>query len=87
MTKPLPIGIQSFEKLITGGFLYVDKTRDIYRMITEGVAYFLSRPRRFGKSLLISTLEAIVQCIKSACRIISLDGQISGLNQNRKHIR
>ncbi len=41
------------------GFLYVDKTELIYRMMTTGVAYFLSRPRRFGKSLLVSTLEAI----------------------------
>lgn len=59
MLKPLPIGIQSFEKLINGTYLYVDKTAYLYRMITEGVAYFLSRPRRFGKSLTVSTLEAI----------------------------
>jgi len=74
MTKPLPIGIQSFEKLITGGFLYVDKTRDIYRMITEGVAYFLSRPRRFGKSLLISTLEAIFQGKRELFNGLWIDG-------------
>ena len=59
MPKHLPIGIQSFKKVIDGGYLYVDKTRDIYRLVTEGVVYFLSRPRRFGKSLLLSTLEAI----------------------------
>jgi hypothetical protein len=60
MLKPLPIGIQSFADLIEGGFLYVDKTRWIYEMVrySKGV-YFLSRPRRFGKSLLLSTLEAI----------------------------
>ena len=55
----LPIGIQDFRKLRKGGYLYVDKIRFLYRLITEGAYYFLSRPRRFGKSLLISTLEAI----------------------------
>ncbi len=59
--KPLPIGIQEFEKIVTEGRLYVDKTEYIYRLITGGVVYFLSRPRRFGKSLLVSTLEAIFQ--------------------------
>jgi hypothetical protein len=57
--KPLPIGIQSFADLRKRGCLYVDKTEDIHRMITSGKTYFLSRPRRFGKSLLVSTLEAI----------------------------
>ena len=55
MLKPLPVGIQTFSKIIEEGYLYVDKTRDIYRLITEGEVYFLSRPRRFGKSLLLST--------------------------------
>ena len=55
----LPIGIQDFEKLRQNGCVYVDKTETIHRLITEGVAWFLSRPRRFGKSLLISTLAAI----------------------------
>ena len=57
--KELPIGTQSFEILRTGGYLYVDKTEYIYRMVTKGRVYFLSRPRRFGKSLLISTLDAL----------------------------
>ena len=52
-----PIGIQNFEKLITEGFCYVDKTALIYQLVKEGVIYFLSRPRRFGKSLLVSTLK------------------------------
>lgn len=52
------IGIQSFEKLRTGGYLYVDKTSFVYELATKGSYYFLSRPRRFGKSLLLSTLEA-----------------------------
>ena len=53
-----PIGIQNFEKLRNDGCVYVDKTALMYKMVKEGNYYFLSRPRRFGKSLLISTLEA-----------------------------
>ena len=48
-----PIGIQDFEKIITDDYVYVDKTALIYRLVTEGSIYFLSRPRRFGKSLLV----------------------------------
>ena len=53
-----PIGIQNFEKIREDGFVYVDKTALIYQIVSEGSYYFLSRPRRFGKSLLLSTLEA-----------------------------
>ena len=53
-----PIGIQNFESLINDGYMYVDKTALVYQMATTGRYYFLSRPRRFGKSLLLSTLEA-----------------------------
>lgn len=59
--KIYPIGIQNFEKLRKGGFFYVDKTALMYKMVKTGSYYFLSRPRRFGKSLLISTLEAYFQ--------------------------
>ena len=52
-----PIGIQSFTKIIENGYVYVDKTELIYNLTHEGSIYFLSRPRRFGKSLLVSTLE------------------------------
>lgn len=52
-----PIGIQDFEKIITDSYVYVDKTALIHRLVTTGTIYFLSRPRRFGKSLLVSTLE------------------------------
>ena len=52
-----PIGIQTFEQIIQDGYVYVDKTDLIYKLVTEGKIYFLSRPRRFGKSLLISTLK------------------------------
>jgi hypothetical protein len=63
--KKLPIGIQSFENLREENYLYVDKTKDIHRLISSGKVYFLSRPRRFGKSLLISTLDAIFKGKKS----------------------
>ena len=52
-----PIGIQSFDQIIEDGYIYVDKTDLVYRLTHEGKIYFLSRPRRFGKSLLVSTLE------------------------------
>ena len=59
--KIYPIGIQNFEKLRRGGYFYIDKTALMYQMVKTGSYYFLSRPRRFGKSLLISTLEAYFQ--------------------------
>ena len=52
-----PIGIQSFDRIIEDGYVYVDKTDLIYSLVKEGTIYFLSRPRRFGKSLLVSTIE------------------------------
>lgn len=57
-SKIYPIGIQNFEKIREDGYFYIDKTALIYQMVKTGSYYFLSRPRRFGKSLLISTLEA-----------------------------
>ena len=56
--RNLPIGIQNFEKLREGDYLYIDKTRLIYRLVSTGCYYFLSRPRRFGKSLLMSTIHS-----------------------------
>lgn len=56
-----PIGIQDFEKIRKESFAYVDKTHFVYKLVSEGVYYFLSRPRRFGKSLFLSTLEAYFQ--------------------------
>jgi hypothetical protein len=61
MAKIYPIGVQSFAKLREEGYTYVDKTSFIERLITRGNCYFLSRPRRFGKSLLLSTIEAFYQ--------------------------
>ena len=61
MKRKYPVGVQSFESIRKDGYMYVDKTELIYKMITEGKPYFLSRPRRFGKSLLISTLAAVFE--------------------------
>jgi hypothetical protein len=68
-----PIGIQEFEKIINGGYVYVDKTALIYRLVTEGSIYFLSRPRRFGKSLLVSTLEAYFKGKKELFKGLAID--------------
>ena len=55
-----PIGIQSFDQIIGDGYVYVDKTGLIYQLVKGGKIYFLSRPRRFGKSLLVSTLRNVI---------------------------
>ena len=62
--KKLPIGIQSFEEMRSAGYLYVDKTREI-EQLTQSHIVFLSRPRRFGKSLLVSTLAELYKGSKS----------------------
>ncbi|MDR2692478.1 MAG: AAA family ATPase, partial [Dysgonamonadaceae bacterium] len=59
--KKLPAGIQTFEKIIEEGCIYVDKTRMLVNLIEKGNVYFLARPRRFGKSLTLSVLEAMFQ--------------------------
>lgn len=61
MERLYPIGIQNFEDLRRNGYIYVDKTALIHRLVRTGKYYFLGRPRRFGKSLMISTLEAYFQ--------------------------
>ena len=61
MSRLYPIGMQSFDEIRKGGYLYVDKGGLVYQLVTCGKYYFLSRPQRFGKSLLISTLEACFQ--------------------------
>lgn len=65
----LPIGIQDFEKLRQGDFLYIDKTEIIWNLIESGKVYFLSRPRRFGKSLLIPPLHAEISERRGEIRI------------------
>ena len=57
--KKLPLGVQSFSKIIKGGYVYVDKTKYIYNLIDGVSYYFLSRPRRFGKSLLLDTISEV----------------------------
>ncbi|TAF26384.1 MAG: AAA family ATPase [Runella slithyformis] len=59
MIQKYPVGIQDFGEIRNNGYLYVDKTQFVYALTTQGKYYFLSRPRRFGKSLLISTLECL----------------------------
>ena len=68
-----PIGIQSFEKIIEDGYVYVDKTDLIYNLVTQGKIYFMSRPRRFGKSLLVSTLKAYFQGKKELFKGLAID--------------
>jgi len=62
--RKLPIGIQDFPSLREDGYLYVDKTAYVHKLASEGRVYFLSRPRRFGKSLLLSTLGAYFEARK-----------------------
>jgi len=59
--RKLPIGISTLRDIIHEGYVYVDKTQHAYKLITEGKYYFLSRPRRFGKSLFLDTLKEIFQ--------------------------
>jgi hypothetical protein len=59
--KPYPLGIQTFEKIINDNFLYIDKTKEIYQLTQFGRYYFYARPRRFGKSLLLSTIKSLYQ--------------------------
>ncbi|KZX12260.1 AAA family ATPase [Methanobrevibacter curvatus] len=57
--KDLPIGLETFSTLIENDYVYIDKTKYIYKMARPGKRIFLSRPRRFGKSLLVSTIEEL----------------------------
>ncbi len=71
-----PIGIQSFRKMIMEGYLYVDKTPFVYDFIRDGGYYFLSRPRRFGKSLLLSTIEAYYRGERELFRGLALENLV-----------
>ena len=68
-----PIGIQSFDQLIEDGYVYIDKTDLVYALANEGKIYFLSRPRRFGKSLLVSTLKNYFLGRKELFRGLKID--------------
>ena len=67
-----PIGVQTFKKIIEGNYVYVDKTDLVYRLAQENIC-FLSRPRRFGKSLLISTLDAYFSGRKELFKGLKID--------------
>jgi hypothetical protein len=72
--KKLPVGIQTFREIIEGGYVYADKTEYVYRLATEGKYYFLSRPRRFGKSLLIDTLKELFEGNRRIFKDLWIDG-------------
>lgn len=69
-----PIGVQTFEEIRTGGYVYVDKTEHVYRLADGGKYYFLSRPRRFGKSLLLSTIQAYFEGKKDLFEGLAIAG-------------
>ncbi len=73
--KKLPIGIQTFEKIATGNYVYVDKTAIALQLIENGEYYFLSRPRRFGKSLFLDTLQDIFQGRKELFKGLAIHDQ------------
>ena len=72
--KLYPVGIQNFEKIRRDGYCYIDKTALVYQLVKTGSYYFLSRPRRFGKSLLISTLEAYFSGKKELFEGLAMEG-------------
>jgi len=74
--KKLPIGIQNFGKLRTNGFIYIDKTEKIFDLVDGAGYYFLSRPRRFGKSLLVSTLKEIFSGNKELFKDLWIEDKI-----------
>ena len=71
--RKLPVGIQDFEVIRKEGYIYVDKTEYIYRLVHYGKPYFLSRPRRFGKSLFLSTLKAYWQGKKELFKGLAIE--------------
>ena len=64
--RKYPVGIQDFGEIRNNGYLYIDKTQLLHQLIAEGKFYFLSRPRRMGKSLLLSTLKGKVNIRKGS---------------------
>ncbi len=71
--KKLPIGISDFKELITNNYIYVDKTKYIYDILNSSEYIFISRPRRFGKSLLLSTIEYIYEGKKELFKGLYID--------------
>ncbi|MDR2194107.1 MAG: AAA family ATPase, partial [Treponema sp.] len=73
-TRKMPIGIQTFDDIIQERYVYVDKTAYVYEMASMGKHYFLGRPRRFGKSLLLSTFKAYFLAKKELFNGLALAG-------------
>ena len=72
--KKCPIGIQTFEEIINKGYLYIDKTEYIYRMThSDGTYFFVGRPRRFGKSLLVSTMQSYFEGKKDLFKGLAME--------------
>ena len=89
MTSPnslrkLPIGIQDFAKLRNENFLYADKTAILYKLVNEATTYFLSRPRRFGKSILCSTLAAYFRGQKELFKGLAIEHTIFWVDLNNE---
>ena len=68
-----PVGVQDFEKLLREGYCYVDKTALVYQLVNSGNCYFLSRPRRFGKSLLLTTIKAYLEGKKDLFKGLAIE--------------
>lgn len=96
MIRKYPVGIQNFEDLRKEGYCYVDKTELMYQLVQSGKYYFLSRPRRFGKSLLLSTIQAYFEgkkelfhglafTIPSVCSILLHKGSSAAIGSRRVH--
>ncbi|MEL3906487.1 MAG: AAA family ATPase, partial [Treponema sp.] len=81
--RKLPIGVQSFEDLREKGFMYVDKTDYLFRLVESSKVYFLSRPRRFGKSLLLSMLKAYFLGQQELFKGLAIEGLEAGQADKR----
>jgi hypothetical protein len=87
MEKKLPIGVANLKEIIIGNYVYVDKTREIHQLIARGGKYyFLSRPRRFGKSLLISTLKELFSGNKNLFKGLWIENKIEWNSHPVLHI-
>ena len=84
--QKLPLGVQDFRKLREDNLLYIDKTEDIFRLIDSGYYYFLSRPRRFGKSLMLSTLKEIFLGSKELFKGLWIEDKIEWVKHPVVHI-
>ena len=72
--KLFPIGLQDFAQIRRNGYYYVDKTALVHELVQSGRVYFLSRPRRFGKSLLVSTLKCYFEGRKDLFEGLAMEG-------------